>query len=93
MIAGRSTRLWLLGGQELMELLPVLISQSRQSRHERRRGDRPCDRGGLPPSTQNMKVLRQGLMVPSEMRPVQAVSALLRPLSHGLQETMHLWQR
>ena len=93
MVTGRTACLWFLRWEKLTELLPVLIGESRQSRHQQRSGYLPCSKGSLPPSPQDMKALGLGLVVTSEMRPVQAVVSLLRCLSHGLQQTAHLRQR
>jgi hypothetical protein len=77
MIAGWTTRLWLLRRQERADLLPVLVRERRDP--QQAQGSRwVCrHRRGLARMAQPMEVLGSPLMLAPEARPMQAVGLLL----------------
>jgi hypothetical protein len=77
MIAGWTTRLWLLWRQERADLLPVLVREGRNP--QQAQGSRWVCRDGwcLASTPQPMEVLGSPLMLAPQARPVQAVGLLL----------------
>jgi hypothetical protein len=84
MIDGWTARLWLLRRQERADLLPVLISERRDS--QQAQGSRwVCRyRGCLACAAQPMEVLRLCLMLTTKARPVKAAGLLVLRLAHRL---------
>ena len=85
MIGGRTTRRWLLGGQERTQLLPVLVGEGRDPQQPQ--GSWGVHRHGrcLAGSTQPMEALSSPLVLASKVRPVQSSGLLFLRLAHRLQ--------
>src|SRR5258708_3949436 len=85
MIDGWTTRLWLLRRQERAYLLPVLVSERRDT--QQAQGSRwVCrQRGCLASTAQPMEALGSPLMLASKARPVEAVGLLLLRLAQRVQ--------